>query len=362
MANKTKPWKTRAPKKARQTEAGLALYGEGGKKLADASLAKPVGELGVLRRMFKLIRGSLPSGWEREFQGWMNLVSDFEKRIAQSGTILRHKDFGVKNWRELAELFVTELKKMDIAPKTFRAFIANMRIEGYQSRVRGWLFHLYVRNLNPLQDDLLKWAMGQLDELNASKFLLDALGKQITNPVKFNGLPFKAIKIYVRKVDGTLVEFIDDTIIAFSGTGKERYMSFLTEMEVKTVAAARGLSEQIAFAQIRTGSKDTREIIVVGRQAVKKEGRIVFEGPETEIKFEPNRIVYSPLSRNRSGVTLMSANRWAQIQEQVVSVYESGEFKLRTTAKGGGESYLLIRLALNTDELHKIVRAIWPGF
>jgi hypothetical protein len=133
-------------------------------------------------------------------------------------------------------------------------------------------------------------------------------------------------------------------------------------MEVKTVAAARGLSEQIAFAQIRTGSKDTREIIVVGRQAVKKEGRIVFEGPETEIKFEPNRIVYSPLSRNRSGVTLMSANRWAQIQEQVVSVYESGEFKLRTTAKGGGESYLLIRLALNTDELHKIVRAIWPGF
>jgi hypothetical protein len=379
MASKPKPRKTRASEKRKQRENALAKNGKGGEALAVAPLKQPASEIGLLRQIFKLARGSGLTDQER-----IELVSNIEKQIveafkeiAQSGRILGPKDFGAKSVRELAELFVKEIEAMDISPKTFRAFVSHMRIEGYQSRVRGKLFHLYVRNLGPLQADLLKWAMDQIEELNNPKVagaftkpnvkppgLVNALGEPITTAVKFDELPFKAEKIYIIKTDGKRVEFIDDSFLSFSGKGEERFMSFLTETEVKTAAAAKGLSEQIVSAQIRTGSADTRSIVVVGRRAVRENGRIVFEETPTEIKVEPRRVVYSPRSINRSGVTLFRASRWARIQEKgevdLAKVYESSEFSFRSTAKGGGETYLFVRLAINTDELNKIVHAILP--
>lgn len=365
-------------KGARISEA-LAEHGRPGKALAKALLAKPASEKGLLRRMFRLARGPKLTVQERA-----DLVSTIDKRlfgafdeIARSGVALGPKDFGVKSTKELAETFVKEMEDMNISPKTFRAFISSARIEGYQSRIRGRLFHLYVRNLRPLQDDFLRWALDQIKELNGRKLagtfddpnakapaLVNALGQQITKPLQFDTMPFKVEKVHIKKVNGQKVEFIDDAYVAFSGTGDERFMSFLTETEVKTVAAAKGLSAQIASAQIRGGSADTSLIVVSGRRGVKRDGRIVFEGKEELIEIKPERIVYSPRSINRSGVTLFSARRWARIKEKgevdLAKVYEASDFSFRSTAKGMGETYLFIRLAINTEDLNRVVRAILP--
>jgi hypothetical protein len=366
-------------KGARVTEA-LAEHGRAGQALADALLAKPVSEKGLLRRMFRLARGPKLTVQERA-----DLVSTIDKRlvgafdeIARSGVPLGPKDFGVASTKELAEMFVKEMEDMNISPKTFRAFISHTRVEGYHSRIRGRLFHLYVRNLRPLQDDFLRWALAQIEELNVRPLagtpgspnakapaLVNALGQPITKSIQFDRLPFKVEKVYIKKANGQKVEFIDDAYVAFSGTGDARYMSFLNETEVKTVAAAKGLSEQIASAQIRVGSADTSLVVVSGRRGVNRGGRIVFEGEEELIEVKPEQIVYSPRSINRSGVTLFSAPRWARMKEKgevdLTKVYEASDFSFRSTAKGMGETYLFIRLAINTDELNKIVRAILPG-
>lgn len=376
MGKKTRTRKARAAAKRLKREADLGKHGKSGEALASTTLSQPASD-STLRRIFDLSRGSLLSPQERK-----DLVLRIEERIATSGTTLRPERFGVRTWKQLAERFVKEFEEMKIKHKTFRAFSAKKRIEGYQSRVRGLLFHLYVRNLEPLQHDLLKLAIDQIEELNAPKLvkslreqggkppvLINALNDPVPTTLRFNKMPFKAEKIYIIKTDGTRVEYIDDAFVSFSGTGKERHMSFLTETEVKTVSAAKGLSEQIASAQIRAGSKNTHSIIVVGRRVIKinKDGEIAFEETTTEVEIDPKRVVYSRRSINRSGVTLMNANRYGQIKakstvdlDEASAVYSSSDFKYRYTTKGRGESYLFIRLAVNTDELEKIVKAIWP--
>jgi hypothetical protein len=379
MTSKTRSQKAAA--RAARNKSSLATFGDGGKHLAAAPLKMPVGERGLLRLMFKLARSSDLAGKERMdlLQGIERRIFEAFKGIGQSGGTLRLKDFGVKNARELAEMFVKELEDMNISPKTLRAFISHRQIEGYRNRVRGKLFHLYVRNFAPLQEDLLKWAVDQVEELNNPKLsgtftrpnvkvpaLVNALGDRVTEPIKFEDLPFKVEKIHIIKADGKRVEFIDDAYVSFSGTGNERFVTFLTETEVKTAGAAKGLSEQIASAQLRTGSADTSLIELVGYRSVRKNGRIVFEDKiSPPIPVEPKRIVYSPRSINRSGVTLLSAGKWARIKETGVvdaaKIYASSEFRLSSTAKGMGETYLFIRLAVSTDELNKIVHAVWPG-
>src|SRR5436309_6366428 len=197
----------RAAERRSQVEIELGKHGKAGEMLAAATLAKPAEALGVLRRIFHLARGSGLAPAERTA-----LLSDLEQRIRQCGTELPAKYFGVKDARELAEVFLLELEAMNIRPKTFREFIAQMRIEGYQSRVRGKLFHLFVKNFEPLQRDFKRAAAAQAKELNNPELagkvpvgakppkLLNAKGVEIAQPVGF-GTPRKATQIRILKTD-----------------------------------------------------------------------------------------------------------------------------------------------------------------
>jgi len=352
---KTKHKKNRATSKKNRIQAQSSNFGNGGKALASASLAKPSSELGLLRQIFNLVRGSAITKKER-----MQILSDLEKRVAQSG--VNPKNFGVKSETELAELFVKIIERMKIKPKSFRAFIAQMRIKGYQSRVRGMLWHMFVRNFQPLQDDFIGVARSQVKEMNNPAVkLLNAKGKGVQEPVNF-GKPRKAQEIHIIKNDGTSVEFIDDVLVSCSGAEAKRLWGFLVEIEVKTTSAAKSFSKQIGFAQLRLMADEVKEVAMI------------VEGFKEVVKIKPENIIFSPSSIDRNAVTLLSNSKWGRLAKSTRSdlsdalttgnsqkIYEASGFRFQSTRKGQGETFRRITLAVNTDELNKLVRAIWPS-
>lgn len=357
MAKKTRSRlrKAHSTEKGRRRQIDLAKHGKGGEALANASLAKPVEETGLLRRVFRLAKGSFTA------QERVELVSDIEKRIAQSTINLRN--YNVKNARQFAELLVKEIEDMDVSPKTFRAFVSNMRIEGYRGRLRGKLFHFFVENFEPLQQDFKKTARRQVQELNnlPKPFkLLNAKGNEIPGPVKFS-TPLKAKNIRILKKDGRSVEFIDNVFTAYSEKGEATLWSFLIEIEVKTPAAAKGFGKQIGSAQLRMMMDEVDEIVME------------VEGFPDFKRIKPENLIFSPRSIDRNAVTLLGESSWARLtkDEQIrltealrkgdkEAVYDASGFRFQLTAKGQGETFRRVTLAVRTDELEKIIRAILP--
>ncbi len=130
---------------------------------------------------------------------------------------------------------------MRLRPQSFEEFISPNRVAGHQSRVRGKLWHLFVRNYQPLQEDFRANARNQLQELNepqlAASFLpinptakvpdlVDGKGEAIKVAGKF-GRPRKAHAIQIIKSDGRAVEFVDDMYVSYAGYGAERSLELL---------------------------------------------------------------------------------------------------------------------------------------
>lgn len=344
--------KQRAANRHILSQRRLAKLGNGGNYVAAAKLELAATKSGLLRRIFKLARGTSFTAQERT-----TLVMDIAKRISDTG--VNPKIFNVNNAWELAELFVKDFEAMEISPRTFRSFAANARIKGYQSSVRGKLFHRFVRNFKPLQDDLKSMAKHQVIELNNAPLLVNARGTQISKFEKF-GAPRKASKTRIRKKDGTVVEYIDELYTSSSGKDNSQRWSFLVEYEIKTAASAKDFGKQIGWSQLRAMMNDVEEIEMV----VEGIGRV---------KVKPENLVYSPRSINRIAITLLSSKRWARIKmkEQVELskalatgdaklIYSKSGFRFQSTAKGMGETFLRVTLAMGTDDLNKIVNAVLP--
>ncbi|MBI5885721.1 MAG: hypothetical protein HZB85_03970 [Deltaproteobacteria bacterium] len=327
--------------------------------MAANQLRKPEVKTGLLRRIFMLARGSGLTAAERE-----DLISTFVERISESKSSLRPSDFGLKGNRELAEFFVKTFEEMEIAPRTLRAFLAGKRIKGYQSRFSGALFHMYVKNFQPLWEDFRKVALGQVKELNElganprkNLHLVNARDERVKG-LKFETLE-KAEKIYIIKKDGTRVEFIDGAMVSSSGKGDSAYWSFLMELEVKTSSAAKEFREQIGSAQLRF-IHDEVECI-----------EMLVDGIKDPVKVSPKNIVFSPRSINRNAVSLLSESKWAKLEKieriglleaakegKKEKIYEASNFRVQSTSKGMGESFIRVDLAVNSEEIWKIIRAV----
>ncbi len=283
--------------------------------------------------------------------------------------------FGAKSAKELAELFVHEFDRMTIRSKTFSAFLSKPRMEGYRSRVRGKLFHLLVRNFEPLQADLRNYATEQVKELNeplvrgshyleyvpVPSQLINAKGVHIPTLVKF-GKPMKAASIRIVKQNGHAVEFVDDMYVSCAQGVNGKLWSFLSEIEVKTASAARGFGKQIGFAQLRMGAADVKEI------------QMIVEGIKDPVRVPPHRIIFSQRSIDRNAITLLSRKTWAGLTDEarlsltnaiddgnVAEIYRQSGFRFQTSARGSHHDvFRRITLAIHIDYLDDYVQAIWP--
>ena len=336
-----------------------------------------------LRQIFNLARRRIVTAQER-----MEVVLELERRIArleervilQGERTKRRRNygcaaFGVKNAKELAELCVKDFERMKIVPRTFRAFLQRARIEGYRSRVRGRLFHLFVRNFKPLQRDFLEYAAEQVKELNEPAVrgyyppeivppapkLINARGEELPRLVRF-GQPRRAQEVRILKTNGRAVEFVDDMYVAYAQEADAKLWSFLSEIEVKTASAARGFGKQIGFSQIRLGADDVKDV------------EMIVEGFKKPVKVRPEHIIFSQRSIDRNAVTLLSKRSWARLANNVqfclakamekgdmIEIYRRSGFRFQVTTKGHGDVFRRVSLAIHNDYLNAFVQAILPA-
>ncbi len=179
-------------------------------------------------------------------------------------------------------------------------------------------------------------------------------------PVNF-GKPHKAHSLRIHKADGRTVEFVDDMYVSFSGREPTRLWSFLTEVEVKTPAAARGFTKQIGMSQFRVGVEDVKEV------------HMVVEGFRRVVRVIPERLIFSGRATVRHAVTLLSNREWAQLprEQQLrrtdllavghqVELYKHAGFRYQSTARGYGESFCRITLPIPILYFEPLVNTIWP--
>ena len=339
-------------------------------------------ELGLLKRIFEIGRGTGVSPQQRT-----DLVQVIEGRIghlapAVDATIKDHGNpswgwtaFGVKNPRELSEHFVSRFEQMKFRSKSLAEFLRAGRIEGYRNRVRGELFHLFVRNFEPLQADFRRDALLQLEELNNPGLApsvqstgtvpdwMNAKGMEIPRLQQF-GRPRRAQDVRIMKKNGQTVEFVDDMYVAYSDGVLGMLWTFLNEVEVKASSAARRFAKQIGFAQLRLGAAELKEV------------EMLVEGFKKPVRVPPERIIFSQRSISRNAITLYSNRSWARLATEIqaglmkaiesgdmAEIYKRSDFRIQATTQQEEDSvFLRITLAVHADFLNGFVQAIWPRF
>ena len=323
----------------------------------------------VLQLIFRVARK------ETRVHGRTTLANVLEDRITRCGSPINSSALGVGSVAELALLFVRDIEAMRISAATFENFISPDCIRGYQSRIRGKLWHLFVRNYQPLDDDFRANALSQLQELNdptvapsllrinpAAKppDLVDGKGEAVKVATKF-GRPRKAHTIRIIKTDGRAVEFVDDVYVSYAGAGVERFWAFLNEVEIKSSGAARGFRKQIGFSQFRVGAEGVREV------------EMTVEGFKRPVRVAPGRLVFSTRATVRNAVTLLGNKQWALLPEDQqrcctellragnqVGLYVHSSFQYQSTSRGYGESFCLVTLPIPVSYFDALVVAIWP--
>jgi len=345
-------------------------------------------ELRLLQRIFEFGRGIAATQQHRT--ELVQLIEDRIRHLAApvDATSQSHGNagwgltaFGVKTPRELAEHFVSRFEQMKFRSKTLGQFLSAARIEGYRNRIRGELFHLFVRNFEPLQADFRRDALLQLEELNNPQLApshqsgatvpdwMNAKGMEIPRVQKF-GRPRRAQDVRILKRDGKIVEFVDDMYVAYSDGPLGRLWTFLNEVEVKTSSAARGFAKQIGFAQLRLGAAELKRV------------EMWVEGFRKRVAVPPERIIFSQRSISRNAISLYSKRNWSrlayEIQEglrkamesgDVVEIYKRSDFRVQATTQLAKDTqleedsvFLRITLAVHADYLNGFVEAIWPRF
>ena len=324
--------------------------------------------LDVLRLIFRLARN-------KNSADRTELEHVFEDRITRCGSPISCSAFGAKSVAALAELFVRDIEAMRISAASFDDFISPGCIRGYQSRIRGKLWHRFVRNYQPLDDDFRANAASQLEELNDPQIASSVIrinpaatapdlvnGKgDVAKVAKQFGRSRKAHSIRVIKTDGRAVEFVDDVYVSCAGSGVERVWAFLNEVEVKTSGAARGFRKQIGLSQLRVGAEGVREV------------EMTVEGFKRPVRVAPDRLVFSTRATVRNAVTLLSDKQWALLPEQLqrrctdllrtgdqAALYVHSDFQYQSTSRGYGESFCLVTLPIPASYLDAWVAATWP--
>jgi hypothetical protein len=315
-------------------------------------------------------------GRNKESADRTELAHVFEDRITRCGSPISSCALGVKSAAELAALFVSDIAAMRISAATFEDFISPGCIRGYQSRIRGKLWHLFVRNFQPLDDDFRANALSQLEELNDPKVasslvginlaaiapdLVNGKGEAVKVTKRF-GRPRKAHNIRVIKTGGRAVEFVDDVYVSYAGAGVERVWAFLNEVEIKTSGAARGFRKQIALSQFRVGAEGVREV------------EMAVEGFKRPVRVAPECLVFSTRATVRNAVTLLSNKQWALLPEELqrrcadllragdqAALYVHSDFQYQSTSRGYGESFCLVTLPIAATYIDALVAAIWPN-
>jgi hypothetical protein len=349
-------------------------------EFADSEEALSKSERDLLRRIFS-IAGKQAGGSQEHVE----LVQILENRIAKLRSPVAILEatkpsnwacaaFGVKSPRELAEHFVSRFEQMKFRSKTLGEFLSAARIEGHRNRVRGELFHLFVRNFEPLQADFRRDALLQLEELNNPQLApsvqsggivpnwMNAKGMEIPRLQQF-GRPRRAQNVRITKKNGKTVEFVDDMYVAYSDGALGRLWTFLNEVEVKTSSAARRFAKQIGFAQLRLGATELKRI------------EMSVEGFKKRVTVPPERIIFSQRSISRNAITLYSNRSWARLDSDiqaalmkametgdVAEIYKRSDFRIQDTTQQAEDSvFLRITLAVHADYLNAFVQAIWPN-
>lgn len=325
--------------------------------------------LDVLRLIFRVAHN------ETGANGRTELAKVFRDRVTCSGSPINVSSLGVRSVAEIASLFVRDIAAMRIGAPTFEDFISPACIRGYQSRIRGKLWHLFVSNYQPLDDDFRANALKQLRELNEPKVAASLLRINPTakapdlvngkgEPVKVArafGRPRKAHAIRIIKSNGRAVEFVDDMYVSYAGTGVERFWALLNEVEVKTSGATRSFRKQIGLSQFRVGAERVREV------------EMTVEGFKRPVRVAPKRLVFSTRATVRNAVTLLSNNEWRLLPEEQqrcctdllragdqTGLYVHSGFQYQSTSRGYGESFCLVTLPIPVSYVDRLVTAIWP--
>lgn len=338
-------------------------------------------EIVMLRMLFDLTHRKRVTAKQRT-----KLMCAMEERIRAlengmptlDGTVsiktLRCTSFGVTTPLELAEQFVHEFEKMNGGLKSFREFRHAKKSAGYRSRVRGKLFHLFVRNFAPLNRDLYEHALRMIEELNAptvngdppgrrAPSMMNSKGQEFPRRVTF-GAPLKAKDVCIIKKNGKRVEFVDDMYVSYADDPEASLWGFLCQIEVKTAGAAGGLGKQISFSQIRLAQDDVEMV------------EMIVEGCVDPVRVRPEHIMFSQRTIDRNGVSFLGKKSWIRLGEEVrlllsraalegnaEEIYLNSAFRFQATNREGVDAFRRITLAINVDFFDEYVDAIWPiGF
>lgn len=324
----------------------------------------------VLRLLFRVTR---PAKIQADR---LTLARAIETRVVASASVITPTQLGFDHPAEMAALFADDIARMFVRAATYQDFTAAHRVSGYRSRIRGKLWHLFVRNFQPLQRDFLDHAIGQVEELNTPllapsllalgdggvvPMLINGRGEPVTQRVNF-GLPRKAHRLRIVKTDGRSVEFVDDMFVSFSRDRPHRLWSFLNEVEVKTPTAARAFGKQIGMSQFRVGMPDVQEI------------QMAVEGFRQVVRVRPEHLIFSSRSTVRNAVTLLGRSEWARVtpEQQVritkllkagdqIELYKHSGFRYQHTARGYSESFCRVTLPIPIMYFDPLIDAIWPN-
>ena len=331
----------------------------------DASIS----DLDVLRLIYRV--ACLETGVDSRTE----LAKVFEDRIIRCGSPISPTALGAGSVTELAALFVGDIGAMRIRAQTFEDFTSRNCVRGYQSRIRGKLWHLFVRNFQPLDEDFRANALSQLEELNdpkvaASILRIDPAAKppdlingkeEVVKVARKFGRPRKAHTVRIIKSGGRAVEFVDELYVSYAGSGVNRFWALLNEVEIKTAGAARGFRKQIGLSQFRVGAEGVREV------------EMTVEGFKRSVRVVPERLVFSTRATVRNAVTLLSNNEWALLPGEQrrcctellsagdqAGLYVYSGFQYQSTSRGYGESYCLVTLPVPVSYIDALVNALWP--
>jgi len=249
----------------------------------------------------------------------------------------RPKDLGGRTPEELAEVFLQMVERTHYGGYTARELRA--KAKGLRGVFFGELLERLVIHLEELQKDLMDMAQAQLAELRAllrqrSPLLVNAYGEPVTLTGQW-GRVRRATDVWVwqRNAAGTLerkksVDLLHVSVLDADGPPA---IGMLVETEIKGKAAAKKLGPQIGEAQSRFERGEMVEMLL--------------DGDSEPIFVNPERLVFSQRSIQRTGVTLTSRS--------------TDQYRF-STSRNTGEVYLRTSLAIKADILYKMLRLIFP--
>ena len=250
---------------------------------------------------------------------------------------LRPKDLGGQSPEQLAEVFLQMIERTSYGGYTAREL--RSKAKGLRGTFFGELLERLVLNLEDLQEDFTAMAQGQLAELRSlakarSPLLVNALGDPVTLTGRW-GRVRRATSVWIWRRDaaGKLTRKKATDLLhvsEFSGMGPPT-VGMLVETEIKATGAAKELGPQIGDASRRYQGAEMIEMLL--------------EGDTEPIFVNPERLIYSQRSVQRTGVTLTSRR--------------TDQYRF-STSRDTREVYLRAALAIKSDILYKLVRLVFP--